>query len=144
MKANAVIISFVVGTVVLLAVLALYVRVGSTADSVAVLKTAGMTCGSCSGIITTALQGVKGVAVAEVDIEGGWVVVGYDTKSVKAETLAEKVSASGFVSAVHRILTPEQFKQITGRDIEKNSASNSGCCGGKGGGCGTGKQGKQS
>ena len=144
MKAKSVIISMVVVAVALLSVLALYVRVGATADSVAVLKTAGMTCGSCSGKITDALQGVKGVAVAEVDVEGGWVVVGYDTKSVKPETLAEKVNASGFASAVHRILTPEQFRQITGRDIGKKAASGSGCCGGKGGGCGSGKQGKQS
>ena len=144
MKGKSVIIAMVVGAVLFLSVLALYVRVGSTADSVAVLKTGGMTCGSCSSKITDALQNVKGVAVTEVDVEGGWVVVGYDTKAVKPETLAEKVNASGFVSAVHQILTPEQFKQITGRDIGKNAASTSGCCGGKGGGCGTGKQKKQS
>ncbi|MFZ4859143.1 MAG: heavy-metal-associated domain-containing protein [Desulfuromonadaceae bacterium] len=144
MKTKFVIISMVVGAVVLLSVLALFVRVGSSADSVAVLKTAGMTCGSCSSIITAALQDVKGVAVAEVDVEGGWVVVGYDTKAVKPETLAEKVNTSGFVSAVHRILTPEQFKQITGRDIGGKAASTAGCCGGKGGGCGSVKQEKQS
>jgi len=144
MKNRIVNVVIFVSAVTFLSVLALYVRVGSTADSVAVLKTTGMTCGSCSGIITAALQDVKGVAVAEVDVEGGWVVVGYDTKAVKPETLAEKVNTSGFVSAVHRILTPEQFKQITGRDIGGKAASTAGCCGGKGGGCGSVKQGKQS
>lgn len=144
MNSKSVIIAIVGSAAVLLSVLALYVRVGSTVDSVVVLKTSGMTCGSCSSKITTALQGVKGVAVAEVDVEGGWVVVGYDTTSVKPEALAENVNASGFTSAVHRILTPEQFKQITGRDIGKKATSTSGCCGGKGGGCGAAKQEKQS
>lgn len=126
--------------VTLLTLLAFSVRVGVTADSIVVLRTTGMTCGSCSSKITAALQGVKGVAVTEVDVEGGWVVVGYDTKEVKPEMLAEKVNGAGFVSGVHQILTPEQFKQITGRDIGKKIARASGCCGGKSGGCGTGKQ----
>jgi periplasmic mercuric ion binding protein len=139
-SSNALNIAMVVGAVTLLSLLALYVRVGATADSVAVLKTSGMTCGSCSSKITATLQDVKGVAVTEVDIEGGWVVVGYDTKSVKPETLAEKVNGAGFVSGVHRVLTPEQFKQITGRDIGKKTSTATGCCGGKGGGCNSGKQ----
>jgi mercuric ion binding protein len=140
MRAKVLNIAMVVGAVALLTLLAFYVRIGATADSVAVLRTTGMTCGSCSSKITEALQGVKGVAVTEVDVEGGWVVVGYDTKMVKPETLAEKVNGTGFVSGLYQILTPEQFKQLTGRDIGKKTASSSGCCGGKGGGCGSGKQ----
>lgn len=133
-------IAMVVGAVTLLSLLALYVRVGATADSVAVLRTTGMTCSSCSSKITAALQEVKGVAVTEVDVGGGWVVVGYDTKTVKPETLAEKVNDAGFASGIHQILTLEQFKQITGREIGIKAARNSGCCGGKGGGCNSGKQ----
>jgi periplasmic mercuric ion binding protein len=122
-----------VAMVTLLSVLAIYVRIGATADSVAVLKTTGMTCGSCSSKITKALGSVKGVAVTEVDVDGGWVVVGYDTKTVKPETLVEKVSSAGFGSNIHLVLTPEQFKQITGRAIGSKAVPNSGCCGGKGG-----------
>ena len=136
--------TFLVITVVaLLAVLAFYVRIGATADSIAVLRTSGMTCGSCSTRITNALQSLKGVAVAEVDVEGGWVIVGYDTKAVKPENLAEKINGTGFASNVHQVLTPEQFKQITGRDIGKNASRSGGCggCGGKGGGCGTKQRG---
>ena len=99
-----------------------------------------MTCGSCSSKITTALESLKGVAVTEVDVEGGWVVVGYDTKTVKPESLAVKVRGTGFGSSVHVVLTPEQFKQVTGRDIGKKAAAGAGCCGGKGGGCGSKKQ----
>lgn len=122
-----------------LVVLAFRVRIGATADSVAVLRTAGMTCGSCSSKITKALETVKGVAVTEVDVSGGWVIVGYDTKSVKPEALAEKVNGAGFASNVDTVLTPEEFKQIVGRDLGAKVASSSGCCGGKGGGCGTQK-----
>lgn len=125
---------------VVLTVLALYVRVGATADSVAVLKTSGMSCGICSSKISQALEKLKGVAATEVDVEGGWVIVGYDTKSVKPESLAEKVKDSGFDSNVHVVLTPEQFREITGREIGKKATQGTGCCGGKGG-CNTKKQG---
>jgi len=141
MKNRTINVMILVATVTLLSVLAFYVRIGATADSVAVLKTTGMTCGSCSSKISKSLEELKGVAVTEVDIEGGWVIVGYDTKAVKPEALAEKVSGAGFGSNVHVVLTPEQFKQITGRDIGKNASPSGGCggCGTKGGGCGSNK-----
>lgn len=130
----------VIAVVTLLTVLALRVRVGATADSVAVLRTSGMTCSSCSTKITKALESLKGVAVTEVDVNGGWVVVGYDTKTVRPEALAEKVSTAGFGSSLYAVVTPEQFKQVTGRSIGQNVASASGCCGRKDGGCGVSKQ----
>lgn len=117
--------------VIFLAVLAFHVRIGATADSVAVLKTTGMTCGSCSSKISKALESLKGVAVTEVDVEGGWVIVGYDTKEVKPDILADKVKGTGFGSNVHVVLTPAQFKQITGREIGEKSVPSGGC----GGGC---------
>lgn len=132
-------ILLIIATIAILAVLALRVRIASTADSVAVLKTTGMTCGSCSSKITKALESLKGVSVTEVDVEGGWVVVGYDTKTVKPEVLAEKVTGTGFNSNVHVVLTPEKFKRITGRTIGQNAAPSKGCCGGKSGGCGGNK-----
>ena len=140
MKNRVINVVILVSVVTLLSVFALYVRVGATADSVAVLKTTGMTCGSCSSKITKALETLKGVAVTEVDVEGGWVIVGYDTKTVKPETLAKIVNGAGFVSGIHQVLTPEQFKQITGREIGKNAPPSGGCggCGTKGG-CGSNK-----
>jgi len=138
MKTNVINISIVIGAVAVLVLLACFVKVGVTADSVAVLKTKGMSCGSCGNDISAALQRVNGVAITEVDVENGWVVVGYDAKQVKPETLAEKINSAGFVSVINQVLTPAQFKQLTGRDIGKSAASKSGCCGK--GGCGTGKQ----
>lgn len=138
---NRVITSLIVVVAVsLLITLGFYVRVGATADSVAVLKTTGMTCGSCSSRITLALEALKGVAATEVDVEGGWVVVGYDTKTVTPAVLAERVTGSGFGSTVQQVLTPEQFRQLTGRDVGAKDAAASGCCGGKGGGCGANKK----
>jgi len=127
----------VIAAVTVLLVFAFRVRIAATADSVAVLRTTGMTCGSCSSKVTSALQSVKGVAVTEVDVDGGWVVVGYDTKTVKPESLAAKVSGTGFNSQVAEVLTPEQFRQRTGRTLGQNTASASGCCGKSG--CGTDK-----
>lgn len=129
----------VIVAVTVLMVFAFWVRIGATADSVAVLKTTGMTCGSCSSKVTKALQSVKGVAVTEVDVDGGWVVVGYDTKAVRPEKLAEMVAGTGFTCTVSKVLTPEQFRQITGRKVGQSGAGSSGCCGGKGGGCGADK-----
>lgn len=136
MRLNKTITSIlVILTLTVLVVLGFHVRIGATADSIAVLKTTGMTCGSCSSKISKALESVGGVAVTEVDVEGGWVIVGYDTKTVKPEKLAEEVKNTGFGSNVHVVLTPEQFKQITGRVVGQNAANSKGC----GGGCGRNK-----
>jgi len=122
-----------VTVVVLLVVLAFHVRIGATADAVAVLKTTGMTCGSCASKISRALESQRGVAVTEVDLEGGWVVVGYDAKSVQPQSLAEKVKGTGFGSTLQAVLTPEQFRQMTGRAVGQGAGSSKGCCGGKDG-----------
>jgi len=141
MKFNHVINGIIISVAaVLLVTLAFHVNAKAAADSIAVLKTTGMTCGSCSGKITAALAAQRGVAVTEVDVAGGWVIVGYDTKTVKPEVLAEKVTDTGFKSNVHLVLTPEQFKQTTGRYLGNKAEPGSGCCGGKGGGCGSGKK----
>jgi periplasmic mercuric ion binding protein len=136
MKNKGINIFLILVTVALLVLFGFYVRIGATADAVVVLKTAGMNCSSCAGKITNALETQKGVAATEVDLDGGWVIAGYDSKQVKPESLAEKVSGTGFASRIQAVLTPEQFRQITGRDIGRQ-AKKSGCCGGKGGGCGS-------
>ena len=120
--------SLLVAVIVVLAVTAFYVRVGTTADAVVVLKTSGMTCGKCIAKVTTALQSEKGVAATEVDLEQGWVIAGYDSKQVAPEKLAQTVSATGYGSKVQAVLTPEQFKKSVGRDIG-SQAGQQGCCG---------------
>jgi len=118
----------ILAAAIFLTVLAIHVRVGATTDSVAMLKTVGMTCDSCSTRISKALQALNGVAVTEVDLANGLVIVGYDGKAVKPDALTEKVRAAGFDSRVQQILTTEQYRKLTGRDLGRK-ASPSGCCG---------------
>ena len=129
----------VVTALSVVAVLALYVRVGAAADTIAVIRAGGMTCESCAGTIRTVLQKENGVAATEVDVAGGWVVVGFDSKVTRPDILAEKVSATGFTAALHSLLSPEQFRQLAGRDIGNDRGAR-GCCGSKGGGCNASRQ----
>lgn len=117
--------------VVILVVAAFHVRVGATADQVVVLRTSGMTCSSCISKITKALQAERGVAAAEVDLAGGVVIAGYDSKQVVPDHLAKTVAAAGFDSEVAQVLTPQQFKSLAGRDLGAKSAPG-GCCGPRG------------
>lgn len=131
MRSRAFNTCLVLAVVVILALLGIYVRVGATADAVVVLKTSGMTCGSCITKITKALQAERGVAATEVDLERGWVIAGYDSKQVAPQELVRRVAATGFASTVETVVTPEQFKKLAGRNIGNPSAG-SGCCGAKG------------
>ena len=131
-------VTLVLFALIVLGMLAFHVRIGLTADSVVVLKTTGMTCGSCSSKISKSLETMKGVSSTEVDVEGGWVIVGYETKNVKPDNLVENVKMTGFDCSVYEVLTPEQFKQVTGRDIGKQAAAKQGCCGKSG--CGMNKK----
>jgi copper chaperone CopZ len=129
---NRVVNSCLVGAVVvILVVFAVYVRVGATADMVAVMKTSGMTCGMCASKISSALEAEKGVAATKVDIQRGCVIAWYDSKQVAPEKLAQKVSECGFASKMQAVLTPEQFKKVAGKDIDQKQLG-SGCCGSKG------------
>jgi copper chaperone CopZ len=137
MKNKALNSCLILAVVVILAVFAVYVRVGATADQVVVLKTSGMTCGSCIAKVNKVLQSEKGVAATEVDLQGGFVIASYDSKLVAPAKLAQKVVGAGFASTVQAVLTPEQFKKMAGREIGKKPAAGSGCCGQ--GGCGGAK-----
>lgn len=130
MRNNIFNISLIVITAALLTLLALRVRAGATVDSVAVLKTTGMTCKSCANRVCAALQGIKGVASTEVDLEGGKVIVGYDTRAVRPETLTASIKKSGFDSTIQEVVTPEQYRQIAGKGVGANGAGRPGGCGG--------------
>jgi len=113
MKKRIINVMILAAAVTFLSVLAFYVRVGVTADSVAVLRATG----------NDLRQLLKQDHNSTPSIEGsfcyrggcGWWLGsrGYDTKVVKPEVLAEKVKGAGFGSTVHVVLTPEQFKQVT-------------------------------
>lgn len=108
------------------------VRLEAAADSVAVLRTHGMTCGSCASRIEQTLRHEKGVASVDVDVNAGRVVVGYDSKKVRPEAIAEQVTGSGYGSSILQVVTPEQYRSMTGQNIaasRQQGGCGSGCCG---------------
>ena len=121
----------VLTVITMLVLLACRVRIGAAAEAVALLQSNCMTCDRCLNIITATLERERGVAVVAVDVAGGIITVGYDPKIIGADTLALKVTTAGFDSKVREVLTPEQFKQVTGKEIGMIawSAKNCGGCG---------------
>ena len=77
------------------------------------------------------LEKVKGVSSTEVDLDKGLVTVGYETKDVKPEALAENIRNAGYDCTVQEVLSPEQYKKVSGQDINKAASVKSGCCAGK-------------
>ncbi|MDR3579910.1 MAG: heavy metal-associated domain-containing protein [Oryzomonas sp.] len=130
MRKNFINISLIVIAAAFLTLLALRGRAGAAIDSVAVLNTAGMAGRSCADRINKTLQGIKGVATTEVDLDHGRVIVGYDTRTVKPEILTENVKKAGFDSTVQEVVTPERYRQVTGRDVGTSDAARPGCCSG--------------
>jgi copper chaperone CopZ len=118
----------VVAAVTLVGLCALAVRVRPVADSVAVLSTAGMTCGGCGSRIAGTLQAQQGVAAVEVDVKGGWVTVGYDAKSIAPAAISTAVAGLGYRNRVTQLLSVDQFRRMTGR-YPGAAAGQSGCCG---------------
>lgn len=104
---------------------------GANADSVAILKSQGVTCGSCAGRIEKTLKEKPGVASVEVDVDAGRVMVAYESKATKPETLAETVTGLGYGSSILQVLSTEQYKAMTGRNVQVQTAKAGGC----GGGC---------
>lgn len=131
MKKGKIINVVLVTTVVLLlGVFAFSVRIRPTVDSVAMLRTSGMTCGGCKANIEKALQANKGVAAVEIDVEGGRVVIGYDSKKTEPEELASMVTGAGYGSRVANLLSVEQFRAMTGRYPGEGQTQKIGCgCG---------------
>ncbi len=115
--------------IAMLTALAFFVKVTATADTVAVISTGGMTCSSCADDIAKALQAKTGVASVEVDVNGGLVVVGYDSKMIKPEVIAYTVAGMGYVNRIAELLSVERFRALTGRD--PGAAAKTTGCGGR-------------
>ncbi|HJV37124.1 heavy-metal-associated domain-containing protein [Geomonas sp.] len=128
MRSKLINICLVLAVVIILLVFGLYVRIGATADAVVVMKTSGMGCASCTARVSKALQSEKGVAATEVDLQRGVVVAGYDSKQVSAEKLVRTVTEAGFASNVQSVITPEQFRKVSGHNVGR-LAGGDGCCG---------------
>jgi len=62
------------------------------------------------------------------------VVVCYDANQVQPETIAERVTGSGYGSSINQVVTPDQYASMTGKSmaaVRKGGGCGSGCCGSK-------------
>ncbi|MGH7466979.1 MAG: heavy-metal-associated domain-containing protein [Longimicrobiales bacterium] len=64
----------------------------------ATLKISGMTCQHCVHTVTTALQGVAGVAHADVDLTKKRATVEYDATRTNPRSLANVVMDEGYMA----------------------------------------------
>ena len=105
-------------------------RPGSTVepDSVVILKTLGMTCGSCAGKIEKALMENPGAAEVKVDVESAQVIASYDSNMLTPEALAEDATSAGFKSAIAQNLSMEQLQKLTGRNVSAQAPTKSSGC----------------
>ena len=129
-KRNVINIVLLLAVIALLMTGAVFVRIRPAADRVAVLSAAGMTCDRCGSAIERALQAKKGVAAVEIDVEGGRVIVAYDSKTTNPAVISSTVGCLGYRNSIADCLSSEQFRKLTGRDPGMNgqAAGCGGCC----------------
>lgn len=129
-KRNRINLVIVVAVLAFLTVCAFAVRIEAAADRVALLQTSGMTCGSCAGKVESGLKKLKGVAAVNVDVAAGTVTVGYDSRQVHPEKLAEHVTAIGYGSSVLQTCSVEQYRAMTGKEapVAGRGGCGGGCC----------------
>lgn len=116
--------------IALLATAAFFVKIRATADTVAVLRTNGITCGSCATEIEKALQKNKGVASVKVDVNGGLVAIGYDSGTIRPEVIAATVAGLGYSNKIEMLLSIEQYEKLAGKaaGMSAKGAGCGGCC----------------
>ena len=73
----------------------------ATGDKVELAVT-GMTCGSCAGMIQTALAGIDGVQAAYVDHASGTAKVAFDGKKTSLDALVAAIGAAGEYTAAKK------------------------------------------
>jgi len=104
---------------------------GKSADAVVILKSQGVSCGSCAGKIQKALMDQAGVAAVDVDVDKGQVTAAYDSRAVKPEAIADAVTAVGYSSSLVQTLSLEEYRATYGKSVAAQSTVSTGC----GGGC---------
>jgi copper chaperone CopZ len=73
------------------------------ANSLVLLRTDGMTCGSCVQKITLALNSHPGVADVTVDVPAGLVEIQFDSSKTTPNALAANVRTVGFPATVAHV-----------------------------------------
>ncbi|MHB8811145.1 MAG: heavy-metal-associated domain-containing protein [Desulfobulbaceae bacterium] len=113
-----------------LEIFAFAIHVRPTADQVAVVKATGINFGVIADI-EESLYAKQGVVTVEVNPDEGWVIVGYDSKSVQLTEIASIIAKTGYEITFVETFGVEKFRAINGMSPETN-ASSVGC----GGACG--------
>ncbi len=132
MKNITINIILVLAVILVLALFALFVRVGVVPDRVTVFRSSGIICSDCSEKIKRVLEMDKGVASSRVDAGSGHVVVWYDSCAVRPEKLARGLTGAGFASSVIATMPVARYSAMTGvvpdPAGEANGGSFPGCC----------------
>lgn len=115
-KGSAINIALVLAILLLLGVFGLFVRVRPVADQVAVVKTEGIDCAEAIADLEKVLQLKKGVAAIEVNTNDGWVIVGYDSNRLRAESIATTIAELGYPVSTAETLSMDRFQEMTGRE----------------------------
>ena len=71
-------------------------QVNQSAGEKASFQVVGMTCGSCSGKIAKALEGIEGVIAAAVDYQTGKANVAFDSAKTSPDALLAVIQKTGF------------------------------------------------
>jgi copper chaperone CopZ len=119
----------IISVVAMLLTLAFFVSAGATADKVAVLRTAGMTCAGCVADIEGALQGKEGIASLKIDRDAGLVTIAYDSGKAAPEALAEAVTGLGYGSSIVQVMTFGEYRARAGTAAALTPAGTGGCGG---------------
>lgn len=117
--------------VALLIALGFLVKIRPAVTDVAVLKTIGMTCASCAVNIEKALDSASGVGGVEIDVDRGWVLIGYNAEAANPDSFAGTVTNVGFRSWLMETMSAEEFRDIAGRafgaKMKRSGCGNGGC-----------------
>ena len=124
----------------LLTICAFLVKPWVTADAIAVIRpgndAGGVTanrlslgCSSCSGSIINRLSLRPGIAWVKNDKKSGLLIVAYDSRTVKPDSIAASLTESGYASSLAGTMGIEQYcrrdSSKTGRSILEHTS-----CGG--------------
>ena len=71
-------------------------QVNQATGEKASFQVAGMTCGSCSGKVVKALEGIEGVIAAAVDYQTGKANVAFDSAKTNPDALIAIIQKTGF------------------------------------------------
>jgi len=127
-KDKATNVVLVILVIIVLVALSLSVRIRPVADRVLLLKKSAHSLSGRTTETVKRLQSEKGVASVEPDITDHFLIVGFDSKAVSPRSIALATIASGIRYDISKVISAEDYKMITGKDLASVTAKS---CGGR-------------